>query len=325
MKMTETKDSLTNIYISRLDKIKALLEEKEADALLVSNPSNIFYLSGLNIDNCYILIEKKEQYLFTDYRFKQEVGTVSDFYNIVLVKSKMLNCISERCRKDNINKLVLEGKYISVEKYNKVKSLLSCREIITHYDIVERLRLIKEPSEIEKIKKSVNILTQLYDKMDYFVKESDTEWVLANDLEYYLKKELHTVFSFPPIIATEKMSSFPHATPKDSPIMESRYLMLDMGVKYDGYCSDLTRIYVLSKMNSRQIKVYELLREHQRKLINLVKPGVKLSKIDKFSREYLSKKGYSENIFHSVGHGVGIDVHEVPKVLLIVKVLLSLG
>jgi len=302
-------------YKPRFKKLYESLYKKNIAAFLIVDHSNIFYLTGLNINNCFLMVRSSgKNYIFTDSRFKQEVLCLGKEFEIIISKYSVLKQISKICQKFKIKKLAVESKSFTVDKFNKLKTTLKSIEIVPESGLVEKLRIIKEKSEINDIKKSVEILNKLYKKLDNLVNNNVTEWELANLLEFRLKKDFKTNFSFTPIIASGKNTSHPHAKLSHKPISKSSYILIDIGVKFNGYNSDLTRLYVLSKMNHNQKQVYQIITELQEELFSLIKPGLKLSKIDNFYREKLINSGFAENIMHSVGHGVGLDVHETPRI-----------
>ncbi len=302
-----------NLYKLRIKKLSDKLVENNFDGLFISNLSNIFYLSGLDIDNCFVLITPQKQYIFTDSRFKQEISSVDYFFDKVIVSNSILKSVVEICKGIGIKNLVVESNDLTIDKFNYLFKNLNSVNLIVDKDLVSNLRIIKSEKEIKDIKKSIYILSEIYDIIGRLVKDKNmTEWNLANELDYILKKDFESCFAFPPILACGDNSSLPHAKVSKRRIFGFEYVLVDIGVKFKGYCSDLTRIYVLNKMTFEQENIYKLLLKHQIELLKTIKPGIKLSQLDEISRDKLSHLGYSNNIKHSIGHGVGIDIHERP-------------
>jgi len=306
---------MPKVYEFRVKKLSRKISKDNINALLVSGTSNIFYLCGLEIDNCFLLISDSNKcFIFTDSRFENELSNLKYKFKVIIENSSIFKRIDQICQKEKIKKLAIEANSLNLDSFNKLSKSLDSVKILPKSNIIQDLRLIKQPCEIEKIKKSISILSKLYKKIDDFIDKSLTEQELAYRLEYYLKSNFKACFSFDPIIASGKNSCYPHAKLSSNLILKSEYILVDIGVRFKGYSCDLTRIYVLSKMRPRQQKVYDLLLTHQKELLSLIKPGIELSEVDKFSRSRLSKAGFAKNIMHSVGHGIGIDVHENPRI-----------
>ena len=181
-------------------------------------------------------------------------------------------------------------------------------------DLVEGSRLIKDETEISLIRDSVAILENAVLYFESMLKPGLSENDLASRTEYFIRAASGEWASFEIIVASGPNSAFPHARPGDRIIKPNDMVLLDLGVSYDGYKSDLTRVFFLGRINDKQKKIYGIVKEAQRRSIKAVKPGAKISKIDGIARGFITDKGFGGRFSHSLGHGIGLEVHESPSI-----------
>ncbi len=316
--------------IISLAKVREELVKNKLDAALISSTSNITYLtgySGFSKDEreAYIFIIAQPQgltpktpgvlgYILTDGRYTQAVKTLISNFKLIEISSKLSaeEAIKQLAKKHNIKRLGFEGHDISFLEHKKIKKYFNN---IYHLSI-SNLRSVKTPEEISKIEKACKLGDKTFDYILKKIRLGISEKELAFEIEFFIKKQGGEL-SFPTIVAFGKNSAIPHHQTSDKPLtISDKFVLLDFGVRLNNYCSDMTRTIFFGRPTTEQKKMYETVFEAQSLAIqqfnNLtMDKGIKASEIDKISRDYIISKGY-KTIPHSVGHGIGIDVHEAP-------------
>jgi len=307
-----------------LDKkfLGTFLANKGLDAMLVSSVHNISYLSSyfgfspLERD-AYLLFTHDNRYIFTNPLYSHEAASQSsDIQIIVHTKNnpfpKNLATILSNKKLENIG---FENDSITVVEYLKITSATPAHFIATSLD---HLRITKIPSEIQKIKNACEIGDIALTTIKKYIKLGVTEKKLANLLDFTIKK-LGADPSFPTIVAFGKNSSIPHHHTDDTSLKTQDIVLIDFGVRHDNYCSDMSRTFFNGKPTKKQKDIYATVLNSQHKAVTYIKDSlaknspVDAEKVDRIAREYITQRGYP-SIPHSVGHGIGLEVHEAPPI-----------
>lgn len=299
---------------NRLSKLKNKLNEQNLDALLISSPSLITYLtnySGFSIEEreAFLLIAKNKQYVITDGRYSEAVVEKIPHFELVEMSPKKLfkNIFKELAKKYHIKKLGFESNNITVSEYRLLKS---CYNTLVHVNTSE-VRLVKDNDEIKYIEEACKLGDKTFEHILKKIKKGISEKELAFELEFFIKKN-HADISFKPIIAFGKNSSVPHHQTNNQKLKTNNIVLLDFGVRLNSYCSDMTRTVFFGKPTAEQKKMYNTVLEAQRLAIEQLNNETMASRIDKIAREHITSQGYP-TIPHSLGHGIGIEVHEAPR------------
>ena len=283
------------------------------EAVLITNPLNVLYLTNFTGSNGQVLIIRNgEKYFLTDSRYDEQVRKeINKKYKIKIYK-KIEDSLKEIISEHNIKKLGFESKHLTYYQYFFYSRKLGI-ELSPLDSPVEKQRIIKKKREISKIKKAVEIAEQsIQETVKYLfqphIKEIDFKRILENKmLEYGAEAP-----SFPTIVASGKRSSLVHGMASRKSIKKDSTVIIDFGAKFKGYCSDKT-ITFLNKKSCKEIKdVYNIVKDAKNFAIEKIKPGIKASDVDKTARDFIRKKGYEQYFKHSLGHGVGLNVHEEP-------------
>ncbi len=290
--------------------LKKILER--FDAILISSPSNIIYLTGYSgfsetERECFLVITEKIKILITDKRYSEAIKkqthsiTVRDegVHNFLKIEAKAL------FKKLNINTLGIEENDLKVSEFKLLKNAASIKSVN-----LSKLRIIKDDQEIINIKLACEIADQTFNEIIKKIKLGIAEKEVSNLIESVIK-EKNADISFKPIVAFGKNSSVPHHQTGNSRLKNNQIILLDFGVKKNNYCSDMSRTIYFGKAPENFIKMHKTVLTAQKKAVNLIRVGVKASEIDNSARKFILDAGFP-NIIHSVGHGIGIDVHETP-------------
>lgn len=305
----------------RLSQLKELIAKNNLDAILISSVPNIVYLtnySNFSKDEreAYLLITSKKQYIITDGRYSEAViNNIKHFELIeISVTQSLKDNLKNLAKTEKIKKLGIEETNITVKEHRMLSS--SFDQIIDFS--IDSLRSIKEEEEIKKIEKACKIGDKTFDYILGKIKEGITEKELAFNIEQFIKKQGADI-SFSTIVAYGANSSIPHHQTRDYKLTTNNLILLDFGVKLDNYCSDMTRTVFFGKANAEQRKMYQTVLETQKRSIeflnhksSILNHEIKASSVDKIARDYILSQGYP-TIPHSLGHGIGLEVHESPR------------
>jgi len=308
----ETKNSKTK----RLGKLRTSISEKAPAALLVSQPENIRYLSGFTGSSGWLLISGRNAILATDFRYMEQAKAESPDFEIIQTKGEVHNWLPGMVSDLGWHKLGFEANFISYEGYHKLSEAIKTNqvnlELIATTGIVEQLRSIKEPEELEIITKAVALADAAIEQARDIIHPGMMEKELAWDIEETLRQGGSEGIAFEIIVASGANSALPHARPTDKPIRPGEPLLIDMGARVGGYCSDLSRTFFLGKANKKFREIYDLVLKAQSTAIEGIKSVMDASQADKLARSVIEQAGYGDAFGHGLGHGVGLAIHELP-------------
>lgn len=298
----------------RLNSLLEKLEASSIDGFLVSHEANVWYLCNYKINDSYLLVAKKEVYFITDFRYREEAKR-----NIKAVKvfqyKNLSKDIANLAKRLGIRRLGFEAKSLNFAEYCKIKDELDQKiKLVDTFNIIESLREIKDAQELKVIKEAVGITAKAFGFIDGFLRKGLSEVEIAGELERFIRYNGAKMSAFNIIVASGPNASFPHAAVSDRKIRGAEPILVDMGVEVNGYKSDLTRVFFLDKIPLIQRRIYNIIKEAQLKAIEIVKPGIEIREVDNSARSYIAKSGYGKYFGHSLGHGVGLEVHEEPSI-----------
>jgi|DewCreStandDraft_4_1066084.scaffolds.fasta_scaffold04923_10 Xaa-Pro aminopeptidase len=278
----------------------------------VSSPSDIFYLTNFSGTFSRVIISNEKNYFITDKRYEGVVRNtqISNFYEVIIINDY----------KKEIKKILKKTKKVFISQQTLLTDYLWLREINLKPEInnlISDLRMIKDKQEIDIIKKSIEITEKGILHISSLLKSNITELDLANEFEYYIKKTGADSVSFSPIIAFGKNSSVPHYKTGNDKLKENTFILMDVGARYNGYCSDLTRVIgyriIKSRLN-KYIKNYNIVKTAKNQSVFLYKSNNLTKKPYIFVKKFFKKYRYDKYFTHSLGHGIGIDIHEKPNI-----------
>ena len=296
-------------------KFNSLLKKENLDAVLITTPANVSYLTNFTGSNGQVLFFKNRKIFLTDSRYKEQAKyEIKKTFEIVIYK-KFKESLKELIENNIAKKIGFESKHLTYNEYDELNSFIDNIELIPLKDIVENIRIKKRKSEITKIKKAVKIAeNSLKNIMDKIFGNNLTEKEFADLLEYEMKKNGAETNSFPTIVASGERSSVIHGTASNKRLDLSSAVLIDFGAKYQGYCSDKTITLILGKNRNDIKKVFNIVKNAKNYAIDKIRPGITAKKLDKIARDYIEKKGFGKYFAHSLGHGVGLDIHEKPTI-----------
>lgn len=300
-------------YALRRNRLQPLLEELRVSAFLTSALPNIHYLSGFTGSNGALLISSHNTTLFTDPRYATQAPLQSDCA-VKIAKGPLLAEVAKWIHRSKWKTIGFEQNRISFDDYAQLKSLLKGVILKPFASAVEDLRMIKSRDEIGTITASVRLNSIALEQALEQFKPSMTEVDLAAEIEYRMRLLGADKTAFETIVASSERSALPHAHPTNHPIQRDQLLLIDMGASVAGYASDMTRTYALGKLDPKIRRMYKAVLESQLAAIDIVKPGVSCAYVDRTVRAVLRGYGFDKLFVHSTGHGLGLEIHERPRV-----------
>jgi Xaa-Pro aminopeptidase len=301
---------------ARIRKIYAESVKQKLDGLILFSSANISYLTGYTSRDSYLLISRNKNIYITDSRYKQEArNKLGKVAAVLLIRDSAFKTIAGACIELGLKRIGFEEKYLSCCGYKSLSRHLSKgMELVPTSGLVEESRQIKTDEELKKIKKALQITTEALEFAKDFISVGRKEVELAGELERFIRYHGANTSAFDIIVASGPNSSYPHHKTSQRKFKDNEPVLIDMGVEYMGYKSDLTRVFFLGKMNTVLKKIYQTVKFAHDRAIKAIAPGVQISKIDAAARQYIADKGYGGFFGHNLGHGIGLEVHEKPHI-----------
>ncbi|MDP4143153.1 MAG: Xaa-Pro peptidase family protein [Bacillota bacterium] len=300
------------MYKMRIKALREAMQSIGIDGVLIQGDANRNYLSGFTGDESYALITNESAVFITDSRYTEQAKNEVKDFDVVQYSGIFADFLADLVKKLGIKKLGFEENIVSYGLYSTYKSKI-VSEWVPLKGAIEEIRIIKDESEIEHIRKAAAIADQAFDHMLKFIKVGMKEREIALELEYTLKKLGAKALSFPSIVASGERSCLPHGQPSDKIVDAGEFLTLDFGCIYEEYCSDMTRTLVLGNPSDKMIEIYNVVLEAQTKAAEFIKEGLICSQVDEIARKHITDKGYGSYFGHGLGHGVGREIHEEPR------------
>lgn len=309
---------LADRYPARRDKLLHRIRAAEAEALLVSNPTNVTYLTGFSGDSSYLLIGPSVQILISDGRYTTQIAEECPGLeaSIRTQKQTILDAAAEAIQRSKLRKLLIEGDDFTVAALDRLKSIpcVVGVEFVTSSGHVEELRQIKDADEVSELREAIRQAEKGFELIRAGVSPNQTELQVAHDLEHAMRRFGAGVAAFPPIVGVGQRSALPHGRPTKALIGDADFVLIDWGaVNARGYHSDLTRVLVTGKIATKLERVYGVVLKAQMAAIAAIRPGAKCREIDAVARRIISNAGFGKQFTHGTGHGIGLNIHEAPR------------
>ncbi len=305
----------TEYILKRINKLRKRFLNYKIDALFVNAPVNVSYLSGFSGDDSYLFITYNDVYFITDPRYEEQIQEeIPESFNKIIFFREKEKKLIEFLKKQDIKVLGIEDRRITYYMYERLKEGLLDKKMVATEGMVEGLRLIKDMYEVELIKSAIDVSLRAMDETIWKIVPDMTEKEVSAKFAYLLRLYGADKESFDTIVASGPRGALPHGVASSRLIKGEDMIVLDFGVKKQGYDSDTTRTIKIGKPTSEEKEIYDIVKEAQQRAIFSVKPGVRAKELDKVARDYIMSKGYGKYFGHSLGHGVGMEIHEAPYI-----------
>jgi len=310
-------------HSGRVAKLRSRLGDAGVDALLVTNLTNVRYLTGFSGTNGQVLVTASDAVFFTDPRYAARAGDLVEGAEVEIYPTRLTDALKPRLDAGGIPRLGLEAATVTLGQRDDLATRLPGVELIAVDAAVEDLRRAKDPAEIEAIRTAVQIADEAFTWVVDRLVPGATERQVALDLEVRMRLDGADDVSFDPIVGSGPLSAHIHHSPSDRPFDKGDLVLLDFGCRVNGYCSDMTRTLVLGPASDEQREIYDTVLRAQLAGIAAVQAGAAPPDVDAAARAVVEAAGRGTEFPHGLGHGVGLDIHETPAMRLTTEPLIA--
>lgn len=305
---------MTDLKI-KLEKVREKLDKFKIDAIIITHLPNIRYLTGFSGSSAICIVTKTDAFFLTDFRYKEQVKQqVKNFRKIIAVGKTLLDLIQEKKVFNKVKKVGFEADHAPfsfvLELRNKFKNI----KFVPTKNFIEEVSAIKTPNEIENIKHAIKISEKVFYEILNLIKPGISETDIASEITYLHRKLGAEKDAFDIIVASGWRSALPHGVATNKKLKKGEIVLIDFGCVYNGYHSDITRTISIGKASSEIRKIYQIVLDAQTKAIESVREGLKASELDSIARNYIRQNGYAKFFGHSLGHGIGTEIHTLPRI-----------
>ncbi|HEY3967231.1 MAG TPA: Xaa-Pro peptidase family protein [Planctomycetaceae bacterium] len=300
----------------RRHKLLQQIKGQPIEALLVSNETNVSYLTGFTGDSSYLLIGQELCVLISDGRYTTQISQECPGLDVSIrpQTDTIIVAAAKVVKRAKLNKVGIEADHLTVAHLEKLKTEVQGLEACPTTGAVESLRQIKDADEVAEIRRAIYQAEKGFDVLRAQLRPDMSELQAAHSLEQAMRQFGATVAAFPPIIAVGERAALPHARPTAGLISEADFVLIDWGATAaSGYRSDLTRILVTGKISPKLEKVYGVVLKAQRAAIRSIRSGARCRDVDAVARRVIESAGFGKQFSHGLGHGIGLNVHEGPR------------
>lgn len=297
----------------RVEKVFALLNTIGLDACLLKGMDNIFYLTGFRGSEGTLLVTKGDVFLMTDFRYITYAQEVTHGLKIIELWDTN-NILGDICNQYDIRKIGFDSLRTPFFAYKKWSEAVKNVELVPLDNTIEEIRKNKEPEEVDRIIKAIDIATKAFAEVFEGIHPGLTEKEIANELDYAMRRFGAEGPSFPTIVASGPRAALPHAEPSEKQIREGEAVIIDFGAQVDGYCSDETCTLSIGEVNGKIQDIFAIVSNAKQLVLDKIKVGMAIKEVDMMVRGYIEEAGYGDFFRHGTGHGVGIAVHESPAI-----------
>lgn len=303
----------------KIRRVRQWLEEKELDALLLTHMVNVRYLSGFTGTAAVLYVTKDRALLLTDFRYTEQARSQCPDWEVIELKNGLDEWLPEAVQEDGCRRVGVEAAHVTVARWRLWEEKLRYRwgsgspELVAVESPVEELRMIKSDEEIELIQRACVLTDEAFQHILSFLRPGVSEREIALELEFFMRKKGAEGRAFDFIVASGPRSALPHGVASEKKLAAGEAVVLDFGCIYGGYHSDLTRTVFLGPVSAEQQQIYDFIRQVQERVRQEIKPGLTGAQADALARDAIAAAGWGDRFGHSLGHGVGLEIHEKPS------------
>ncbi|MCE3202131.1 aminopeptidase P family protein [Paenibacillus sonchi] len=296
----------------RVSKLRKVLQEQGLDAILITSGINRRYLSGFTGSSGYVLITGDDSYLLTDFRYMTQAAEQVTGLKVVQHGPKFIETVRELLQGANV-RIGFEQDDVTFSAYSTYAAALQPAVLVPVSKAVENLRAFKDEGELAVMQRAADLADATFSHILNVIKPGMTERDVDLEMEFYMRTHGATSSSFDTIVASGERSAMPHGVASSKVIQNNEFVTFDFGALLDGYCSDVTRTIALGSPDPKLKEIYDIVLEAQLHTLANIKPGMTGRECDALARDIITRYGYGEYFGHSTGHGLGMEVHENPR------------
>lgn len=297
----------------RIERLRKVMQEQNLPAVLITNAFNRTYVSGFTGSSGYVLITLDRAILLTDFRYMTQAPQQAKLFEVVEHQAKAMETVKELLQKQGITKLGFEQVDVSYGDFLSYQAALPGVELVPTARLLEVIRMVKDEAELQIMQEAADLADQTFSHILSYIKPGVKELDIALEIEMFIRKNGGTSTSFETIVASGERSALPHGKASDRVLQLNEFVKLDFGAYYKGYCSDITRTVMLGKPTDKHKEIYDIVLKAQLNCLANLKPGITGREGDAYARDVIVKHGYGDFFGHGTGHGLGMEVHESPR------------
>jgi len=304
------------IFPLRRDSLRRLLAEKSLAALLVTNEINVSYLTGFSGDSSYLVVSSDRELLITDGRYTQQLAEECPGLPLAVRQPgiQLVDYAAMAVSKLDFPSIGIEAEHVTIAFYEKLRSAAKGMQLAHTSSLVESLREIKDAGEIAMLRQAIGVAESAFIELRAGLGLGQDEKRIADDLEYKLRRRGATCSAFSSIVGVGPRAALPHGRPTENARLgDFPLVLIDWGARYQGYHSDLTRVLVAGKLSPQIQSVYGVVLAAQKAAIDAIRPGAVMKDVDAAARRVIEQAGHGKQFNHSLGHGIGLEIHELPR------------
>ncbi|MFC5532559.1 M24 family metallopeptidase [Cohnella yongneupensis] len=309
----------------RVARLRELLAKSDGDALLVTHSVNRRYLSGFTGSAGVLLITQGHAALVTDFRYREQAPQQAKGFEIIEHGPSLNATVADVLKQWGVKTLLFEDGDMTFASYRALEKAIDFVQLAPAGGMVEQLRMIKDEGEIAIMQEAADLADRAFEHILGFVKPGVTEASIALELEVFMRGQGATSSSFDTIVASGERSALPHGVASDRVIGRNEFVKLDFGAYYKGYCSDITRTVVVGTPSDKHREIYGIVQEAQQYALDHLVPGMTGKEGDALTRDIITRYGYGECFGHGTGHGLGMEIHEAPRLSITGDIVLTPG
>jgi len=296
---------------NRIERLRELCKNKDLDGFIISKPENRLYFSGFSGSSGLLLVAGNEAKLLTDFRYVTQAQSQAPDYEIIRHGANIFKTLGQAAHDLGSKKLGFEMDFVTWADYQSMQGELSGIELVPHK--VDGLRMLKDETELAALRKAVFIADQAFSHILTYISPGMSERDVALELEYTMRRLGAEKSAFDIIVASGVRSSLPHGIASEKIIEQGDFVTMDFGAVYNGYHSDITRTIIMGQANDKQRQIYDVVLQAQLAGVKAIQPGKTGKQVDEVSRNVITLAGYGNCFGHGLGHGVGLVIHEEPR------------
>ncbi|WP_130859836.1 M24 family metallopeptidase [Gracilibacillus phocaeensis] len=297
--------------MKRLEKLRQQMKQEELEGLLITSSINRRYMTGFTGTAGVVVVTQNKAVFITDFRYMEQAHQQVTDFEIIEHQGPIQKTVDEWVKAQAISSIGFEKNDLTYGQYELYKQALSV-QLVPSDGLIEKIRLIKDPAELDILKEACKIGDKAFEHILSYIKPGVKEIDIANELEFFMRRQGMTSSSFDTIVASGYRSALPHGVASDKQIQSGELVTLDFGGWYHGYSSDMTRTVAVGEISEELTAIYHIVLDAQMKGVAGIKPGITAAEADALTRDHIKEKGYGDYFGHSTGHGLGMDVHEAP-------------
>lgn len=303
---------MTRMQEKRIEKLRKKLVENGVDAAFITSTENRYYFSNFRGSSGALFITKESSYLLTDFRYTDIAKEEAPLYEVIDHNRQLYLNVKSLTEKLGAKTLGIEFESMPVQEYLQLQDAVPNVQLTKSDDIFFDIRMIKDTLEIEYLQEAVSYCDAAFEHILSFIRPGMTELEVGFELEFAMRRAGAEGIKANHVIASGERSSLPHGQATSRVIQAGDFVKMDIGARVKGYYSDFTRTVVMGEPSSKQLEIYEIVKNAQETVLAEIGPGKVCSELDEVARSIIREAGYGENFGHSLGHSIGLAVHEKP-------------